>query len=332
MSKTFKYVGLPIALLGVAALASTAYAQKKTFVSIGANPVGLTAYQWAAGISDLANRKVGGIKANAEATKGYVANIRLLLNKKIEAGFSNSKVAYDAYAAKGAYKNDKKGQILSWISVAPIAMHVFTLEGSPIKTLQDLKGKRVGMGQPGGTSMLDAETLFSAIGLKPGTDFKDFRIKLGKQVNMLGDGQLDAAIWNGSMPLPPVIKLKARRKVSFIEIPDAVSAKIRKKAPPYYEYDIPANTYPAQPKAINSYGLGNVLLVRADISEKIVYGITKAIMENLGHMKSVHPAWGKVSKSTILRGFSAPVHPGALKYYREANVPGIEAFVKRTTQ
>ena len=138
----------------------------KTFVSIGANPVGLTAYQWAAGISDLANRKVSGIKANAEATKGYVANIRLLLNKKIEAGFSNSKVAYDAYAAKGAYKNDKPGQILSWISVAPIAMHVFTLEGSPIKMLKDLKGKRVGMGQPGGTSMLDAETLFSAIGLK----------------------------------------------------------------------------------------------------------------------------------------------------------------------
>ena len=63
-------------------------------------------------------------------------------------------------------------------------MHVFTLEGSPIKTLQDLKGKRVGMGQPGGTSMLDAETLFSAIGLTPGKDFKDFRIKLGKQVNM----------------------------------------------------------------------------------------------------------------------------------------------------
>ena len=90
MSKTLKFIGLPIAILGVATIVSSAHAQKKTFVSIGANPVGLTAYQWAAGISDLANRKVSGIKANAEATKGYVANIRLLLNKKIEAGFSNN--------------------------------------------------------------------------------------------------------------------------------------------------------------------------------------------------------------------------------------------------
>ena len=81
MSKIRKFIGLPIAMLGVAALASTAHAQKKTFVSIGANPVGLTAYQWAAGISDLANRKVDGIKANAEATIVYVANFRLLLNK-----------------------------------------------------------------------------------------------------------------------------------------------------------------------------------------------------------------------------------------------------------
>jgi len=188
------------------------------------------------------------------------------------------------------------------------------------------------MGQPGGTSMLDAEALFSALGLTPGKDFKEFRVKLGRQVDMLSDGQIDVAVWNGSMPLPPVIKLKARREVIFIEIPDALSAKIRQKAPPYYEYDIPANTYPKQPKAINSYGLGNVLIVRADLSEKIVYGMTKAIMENLAHMKGVHPAWGKVTKSTILRGFSAPLHPGALKYYREANVPGIEDFVKRTTK
>jgi len=129
MSKTLKWIGLPIAIMGVAALASTAHAQKKTFVSIGANPVGNTAYQWAAGISALANRKVDGIKVTAEATKGYVANVRLLLNKKIEAGFSNSKVAFDAYKGVGKYKKDKSGQLLSWISVAPIAMHVFTVKG-----------------------------------------------------------------------------------------------------------------------------------------------------------------------------------------------------------
>ena len=331
MTRWPRVLAYTAAALMLAAPVSSAQAKSKTFISIGANPVGNTAYQWAAGIADVANRNVAGIEVTAEATKGYVANIRLLLNRKIEAGFSNSKVAFDAYKGIGMYKRENPGQILSWLSVAPIVMHVFTLEDSPVKSLQGLKGRRVGMGQPGGTSMLDAEILFDALGLVPGKDFKEFRVRLPRQVDMLADGQIDVAVWNGSIPLPPVIRLKARRKVRFLPIPDEVSAKVRSKAPSYYEIDLPANTYSDQPQPVNSYGLGNVLLVRADVPEHIVYEMTKAIMENLVHLKTVHPAWGKVSKGTVLRGFSAPLHPGALRYFREIGVPGIEDFVKRTS-
>ncbi len=160
--------------LGISALPTLA---NDVPVSIGSNPVGNTAYQWAAGISDLVNRKVEGVQMTAEGTKGYVANVRLMLNSDIEAGFSNSKLAYEAYKAEGDYSDVEPGRILSWMSIAPIVQHVVVLEGSDIKTLDDLKGKRVGMGQPGGTSMLDAEILLDTIGLKPGEDFKDFRVK-----------------------------------------------------------------------------------------------------------------------------------------------------------
>ena len=107
-------------------------------VSIGSNPVGNTAYQWAAGISDLVNRKVEGVQMTAEGTKGYVANVRLMLNSDIEAGFSNSKLAYEAYKAEGDYSDVEPGRILSWMSIAPIVQHVVVLEGSDIKTLDDL--------------------------------------------------------------------------------------------------------------------------------------------------------------------------------------------------
>ena len=80
-------------------------------VSIGSNPVGNTAYQWAAGISDLVNRKVEGVQMTAEGTKGYVANVRLMLNNDIEAGFSNSKLAYEAYKAEGDYADVEPGRI-----------------------------------------------------------------------------------------------------------------------------------------------------------------------------------------------------------------------------
>ena len=284
--------------LGISALPALA---NDVPVSIGSNPVGNTAYQWAAGISDLVNRKVEGVQMTAEGTKGYVANVRLMLNSDIEAGFSNSKLAYEAYKAEGDYADVEPGRILSWMSIAPIVQHVVVLDGSDIKTLGDLKGKRVGMGQPGGTSMLDAEIL------------------------------IDAFMWNGSIPLPPIIKLKASHNIRFLSIPTKVSDAIRTKYAAYSEGDLPANTYPDQAASIPSYRLGNVLLIRADVPEEIVYQATKTVLENLDHMGTVHPAWKRVSTDSILGGFNAPLHPGALRYYREANVPGIEEFVARTS-
>jgi len=300
-------------------------------ISIGSNPVGNTAYQWAAGISDLVNRNVDGVQMTAEGTKGYVANVRLMLNGDIEAGFSNSKLAYEAYKADGDYADVEPGQVVSWMSIAPIVQHVVVLADSDIQSLDDLKGKRVGMGQPGGTSMLDAEILLDAIGLTPGEDFKDFRVKLPAMVDMLKDGQIDAFMWNGSIPLPPIIKLKASHEIRFLPIPTDVSDTIRARFPAYSEGDLPANTYADQSEAVPSYRLGNVLLIRADVPEEIVYQATKTVLENLDHMSTVHPAWKRVSPDSILGGFNAPLHPGALRYYREAGVPGIEEFVARTS-
>lgn len=301
-----------------------------TFVSIGSNPVGNTAYQWAAGIADLINRNVDGVQMTAEGTKGYVANVRLMLDSQIEAGFSNSKLAYEAYLGEGDYADVEPGQILSWMSIAPIVQHVVVMEDSDIMDLSDLAGKRVGIGQPGGTSMLDAEILLEAIGLTPGEDFTDFRVKLGQMVEMLSDGQIDAFMWNGSIPLPPIIKLTSQNDIRILPIPTGVSDAIRAQYPAYSEGDLPANTYEDQPDAVPSYRLGNVLLIRADVDEEIVYQATKIVMENLDHMATVHPAWGRVSADSILGGFNAPLHPGALRYYREAGVSGIEEFVTRT--
>ena len=315
-----------LAVVGCLALASQAHAD--TYLSIGSNPVGNTAYQWAAGISDVVNKNVSGVQAAAEGTKGYVANVQLMLDGKVEAGFSNTKLAYEAHHAEGDYAGQKPGQIMGWMSIKPIIMHVIVMDNSDIKSIADLKGKRVGMGQPGGTSMLDADFLMRTNGLEPGKDFKDFRVKLPAMVNMLGDGQLDALIWNGSPPMPPVIKLKSQHKVRILDIPREISAKIRASSAAYTKGDLPANTYADQPKDVMSYRLGNVLLIKSDVPEEIVYQSTKAVMENLDFMGKVHPAWKKVSKEGIINGFTIPLHPGALRYYREAGVPGIDEFAK----
>ena len=305
----------------------TSVAAQAEFLSIGSCPVGCTAYTWSAGIADVINKNVEGIEVTAEETKGYVANINLLQDSEIEASMATSLSSYEAWAATGPYEGSEPGKILSWMSIAPVGMHIIALDGGPINSLADLKGKRVGMGQPGGVSMLDANAL---MGMVAGEDFEPFRVRLGDMVDMLSDGNIDAALWNGSFPLPPVIKLSAQRDVKLIPISDEFYAEISAKYPPYFRLSIPGGTYEDVAGDTPTYGLANGLVISADVSEDRVYQMTKAIFESLDDLAGVHPAFGRVSKETVLNGFGAPLHPGALKYYREIGVPGIEEFVART--
>lgn len=316
-------------LLAAATLMLPGASQAADFLSIGSCPVGCTAYTWSAGIADVINKNVDGIEATAEETKGYVANIKLLQDGEIEASMATSLSSYEAYAATGPYEGSEPGKILSWMSIAPVGMHVITLEGGGIDSVADLKGKRIGMGQPGGVSMLDANVMMDMVA---GDDFKPFRVRLGDMVDMLSDGNIDAALWNGSFPLPPVIKLSAQRDVKLVPISDEFFADLSAKYPPYFRLSIPGGTYEDVAADTPTYGLANGLVISADVSEERVYEMTKAVFESLDDLAGVHPAFSRVSKETVLNGFGAPLHPGALKYYREIGVPGIEEFVTRTSK
>ncbi|MDE0212130.1 MAG: TAXI family TRAP transporter solute-binding subunit, partial [Boseongicola sp.] len=290
-------------LIAAATLVAPVAAQADDFFSIGSCPVGCTAYTWSAGIADVINKNVEGVEVTAEETKGYVANINLLQAGELEASMATSLSSYEAWAATGPYEGSEPGKILSWMSIAPVGMHIITLEGGPINSVEDLKGKRVGMGQPGGVSMLDANAL---MGMVAGEDFEAFRVRLADMADMLGDGNIDAALWNGSFPLPPVIKLAAQRDVKLIPISDEFFAELNAKYPPYFRLSIPGGTYEDVAADTPTYGLANGLVVLADVSEERVYEMTKAIFESLDDLAGVHPAFGRVSKDTVLNGFGAP--------------------------
>lgn len=316
------------AVIAVAVTAPPREEQKAKYFSIGSCPVTCAAYTWSAGIADVINKNVGGIRATAEETSGYFANISFMQDGDLEASMATSLSAYEAYTATGNYEGSEPGKIMAWMSIAPVSMHVITVEGAQVKSLSDLKGKRVGMGQPGGSSMLDANILMARIA---GDDFKPFRVRLGDMVDMLGDGNIDAALWNGSYPLAPLIRLNAQRDLKLIPVEDAFFADLKADYPPYFRLSIPSGTYEDVQRDTPTYGLANGLVISADVPEERVYQMTKAVFENLDMLAGVHPAFGRMSADTVLNGFGSPLHPGALRYYREINVPGIEDFVKRTS-
>jgi TRAP transporter TAXI family solute receptor len=319
-------LGLKTAVIAAAVSFSSA-ALADDFLSIGSCPVTCTAYTWSAGIADIINKNVDGVEATAEETKGYVANIALMQNGELEASMATSLSAYEAWAGTGNYAGTEPGKILSWMSIAPVAMHIITVDGSGVTSVADLKGKRIGMGQPGGVSMLDADVLMAKVA---GDDFEPFRVRLGDMVDMLSDGNIDAALWNGSFPLAPVIKLAATRDLKLIPVDDDFFAELQADYPPYFRLSVPAGTYEGVASDVPTYGLANGLVISADVPEERVYLMTKAVFENLDALAGVHPAFGKMSKETVLNGFGSPLHPGALRYYREIGVPGIEEFVART--
>jgi len=328
--KLFKTLATSSKVVFAAFLFSTTVNAADLQLSIGSCPVGCTAYTWSAGIAEVINKNVEGVSMTAEETKGYVANIKLMQSEQIEISMATSLSSYQAYDASGPYEGSEKGNILSWMAIAPVAMHVITLKDGPVQSLEDLKGKRVGMGQPGGVSMLDADAMMKTLGLTPDTDFKPFRIRLGGMADGLADGNLDAALWNGSFPLPPVVKLTAAREIQLIPIPDDFFDTLRAEYPPYFRLSIPAGLYKGVDVDTPTFGLANGMVLSKDVPDDIVYEMTKAIFENRDSLKAVHPALGRITKDSVLNGFGAPLHPGALKYYREIGVTGIEEFVTRT--
>ena len=322
------------AIAGAAALAGTMAVSPlsaKEYVSIGTGPAGITIYQWGAGMADLIKRNMPEIEASAEATKGLVHNHFLMDKGDVEVAVSVSDMSLEAYRAAGKFGEIKPKNILSLMSICPSIMHIFTSADSDIETVHDLKGKRVAIGQPGGVNMIEGERLLSVLGFSVEDDFeKLYRATIGQQTDLLANGQIDAGIWLGIQPLPPVIKLVAQRDIRFIPLPESVRPALMEISPIYYDLALPANSYEGQTEDVPSYAASALLVVRSDVPEELVYDITKLFMTNVDYLKSVHPALGNLRKETVLNGLATPLHPGAVRAYRELGVPGIEDYVKKT--
>ena len=310
----------------VLATAFPAIAQDKTYISFGSCPVGCTSYTWTAGIADLLNRNVDGVEAVAEGTKGYLDNARLLGKGEIQVAMNTTAAAVDAFNGTGAFDGVEAGRALSWMSIAPTYMHIVTVGDTELNGLADLKGKRIGMGQPGGTGLLDNLALMQSLGLEEGDDYEAFKVRLGPMLDGLADGNIDVVLWDGSIPLGPVIKLATTHDVTLHPVTDAELETFQADFPAFFRVTLPKGLYQGVAGNIPVYGNGNAMTIDAKLPDDLVYAMTKVIMENTESLAKVHPALANITKDTVLDGFAVPLHPGALRYYREISVTGIDAF------
>lgn len=310
-----------MALMGTAVQECSA---RTTFVTIGTGGITGVYYPTGGAIAKMVNlkKKEYGIRATVESTGGSVFNINAVLSGDLEFGIAQSDRQFQAM--KGIAEWEKKGartELRSVFSIHPELVTLVAAADANINKIEDLKGKRVNIGNPGSGHRQNALDAFSTVGLDPKKDMTVEGIKASEAPGLLQDGRIDAFFYTVGHPSGAIKEATAgARKVRFVPITSVDSLL---SASSYYAKSyIPAKLYPnaVGKEDVNTFGVKATLVTSSKVSDDVVYAITKEVFENFEAFKKLHPAYAVLTKESMLSGLSAPLHPGALKYYKEAGL------------
>jgi TRAP transporter TAXI family solute receptor len=296
-------------------------AQQPAFFRIGTGGTAGTYYP-VGGMLANAISNPPGLILTAQASNGSVANINAVTSGQAESGFTQADVAAWAYTGTGLYEGKGKVEDLRLIAnLYPESLHFVATKSSGVKTISDLKGKRVSLDEPGSGTLVDARIILKAFGLSE-KDIKPEYLKPNQASDKVKDGSLDAFVFVGGYPTAAISELAATGSgVVLLPIDGPQAEAIRKEYPFFAVDSIPANTYKDVP-AVTTLAVGAQWVTSAKQSDDLVYNITKSLWSDktravldAGHAK------GKViRKETALAGAGIPVHPGAEKFYKEAGL------------
>jgi TRAP transporter TAXI family solute receptor len=268
------------------------------------------------------NCGVPGLIAVTQATQGSVENLRMVAAGQIESGIAQSDVAGWAYAGTGIFSAHGPMKDLRAIaSLFSESLQLVVPADSPVRTVFDLKGRHISLGQMGSGTLADARIVLAAAGLTE-KDIAAEYLRPSVSAAKIIDGSLDGFFLIGGIPVPAIYELATRLPIRLIPIEDDVLAKMRQNSSLYRRSVIPAGTYPEVNLKTPSIGFNALWIVSADASDDLIYDITKALWNEASHrLLDVHEIGKQVRLNNALEGLSVPLHPGAARFYREAGLP-----------
>lgn len=258
--------------------------------------------------------KTYGVNSKTQTTGASVENINLMQQKKVEMAFVMSDVLSDALAGSNSFKN-KIENVQQVAALYPNYVQVVTSKRSGIKTLDDLRGKRVAVGAQNSGVEVNARNLLNGHGIT----YKDIRVDyLGyaEAADALKGGRLDAAFLTSGLPNAALMELEQGFDLQLVSILPENVAKIAKDQSYFISLEIPAKTY-GNAEPVPTAAIMNALVIRSELSEEDGYKLTKTFFENLAQLRNSHQAMNDVSLEQAQKGLVAPLHPGAKKYYAE---------------
>lgn len=291
----------------------------RKFLTIGTAPDGGAFSTVGNAIANTIDGNKGDLNwvVKSQTTKGTQENIRKLESMDIEFAMGNAAIAY--FAAKGEGKWEKPHAVRVVATMAPNVGVFVTTKGSGIKTIADLKGKRVVLGPAGAGFEYFLKPLLEAHGVTY-EDITPLSGPYNAAADMLSDGKADAAFMGGAIPIPAVTALCATQDVVFVKMDEGVLEKL-KDYPFYFGVPVKAAAYSDLNEDLFGINVGNMqLLTHESVSEDTVYQFTKLLYENREKVTDMHPAGKSLGAKNIVRDTGTQFHPGAIKYFKEAKI------------
>jgi uncharacterized protein len=307
-----------IALGVIVALAKPGHCAQTLITILTGSPSGIY-YPLGTALSSIYAKAVPEANVTVQATAGSVQNLLLLEADDGELAFTLGDSLVDAWAGNKEAGFDAPLRKLRAIArIYPNFIQIVASNRSGIKTLADLKGKRVSVGAEGSGTALNAAAIFKAAGFTFNDLAKVDHTPFASSVRLVEQGSLDATFQSAGLGVESIRHLLASGQSRLIPIPAEAVAKVG--SPVYVPATIPAGTYEGQPEDVPTASVPNFLVTRAGVSDDVAYLMTKSLFEHLDQLVETHPAAKDIDIKKAATGLPVPLHPGAERYYREVRL------------
>ncbi len=311
-----KYIVLTLAVVLVMSVALTGCAPQKTNLILATGGTSGTYYPFGGSMAQIFNSKIPNMNVTAQATGASVENLKLIGQKEAELAIVQNDMTDYAYNGTEAFKDSKVENVRVIANLYPEVIQIVSSADSGIKTLTDIKGKKFSVGAPGSGVEANARQLLDVMGMTY-NDFSANYLSFAESADSLKDNHIDGFLFVSGVPNAAIQDTATTSSLNFVSIPDDVIKKLIDKYPFFTEIVIPAGTYKGQTADVKTVAMKATLVAGAEVPEKVIYDLTKALFENQPELASAHAKGAELSLESAVNGVSVPFHPGAEKYYKE---------------
>jgi TRAP transporter TAXI family solute receptor len=317
---------LRTALLCATALSACTAGERPDFLALATAGTGGVYYLIGGSIAEIWSRELPEHLVVAEVTGGSVENLTLLMSGQVAVAFSMGTNALGAYTGSNSFEGGEQGRVLTLVALYPNVLQLAALEGGEVRSLSDLRGRRVSVGAPGSGTEVGARTLLEANGITY-EDFQPQRLNFNETANALRDGTVAAGFWSAGPPTSSIMDLATARELHFISLSDDEVARTQTLDATVRRDVIPSGAYRGQEQPVATLSTPNVLVVRADMDEDLAYSLVRVLLESQSELARVHPVAGRISAEYTLEVSPIPLHPGVVRYMREQGIDVPERLI-----